>query len=341
MNITEQEFKRYLEVFHTTLEQSAKEFLPQDRRKEIVYLANLPAKIIGYVSTQFGVGFEYIPNESIEIEIIKGSARVEDLLLNAPRRIREKTPIFKIDGHLRLLGGANINDSFPFRLTGENSTILVVNLKFTYDRYCRLVKFAELYSDRNIANWTVDKGIARAKDIILSALVDINQAAIKKIPIDEYIANYKQNTILLLGDYDTEGSKRLQDIKDSLIMLGYEPLLVKDIPDHPHHDLPQKVVAIGSISRFIVIDDSSKSGHLMEVGICKNNNWVTIVLRSQGKGGSFMTAGLSHYSKVILEKPYDSESLDKTIKESTQWAEGKLKELEYSLAEAYPWRIRK
>jgi hypothetical protein len=41
--------------------------------------------------------------------------------------------------------------------------------------------------------------------------------------------------------------------------LGYEPLLVKDVPDalgFEHYDLLQKAVLIGSVSRFTVIDDT-------------------------------------------------------------------------------------
>ena len=98
--------------------------------------------------------------------------------------------------------------------------------------------------------------------------------------------------------------ERLSHISSTLRQLGYEPLLVKDVPDIPAYDIPQKVVAVGTIARFVVIDDSSKSGHLAEVEICRRNDWVTILLRAGGRGGSWMTAGASHLSSVVLEKDY-------------------------------------
>lgn len=78
MNITENGLKKYLEVFHTTLEKTAKDFLPSDLQQQIINLSFFPSKIIGYVSTQFGVGFKYYPFEKTIIEIRKGSARIED-----------------------------------------------------------------------------------------------------------------------------------------------------------------------------------------------------------------------------------------------------------------------
>jgi hypothetical protein len=123
-----------------------------------------------------------------------------------------------------------------------------------------------------------------------------------------------------------------------LSSLGYEPLLMKDVPDHPQQDLPQKVVAIGAIARFIVVDDSSKSGHLLEVQLCKQNSWVTVLLRAGGKGGSWMTAGAAHASSVIRELAYDPASPDVAVAEAAKWAEAKLKELERKFEGTYPWR---
>ncbi|MEO6588939.1 MAG: hypothetical protein ABIP06_06395 [Pyrinomonadaceae bacterium] len=115
-------------------------------------------------------------------------------------------------------------------------------------------------------------------------------------------------------------------------------MLIKDIPDHPHQDIIQKVIAVAAVSRFIVVDDSSRSGHLTEIEKCKQNNWVTILLRVDGKGGTWMTAGASAYSSVILEKPYSLEHPKRDITEATRWAEEKIKTLEKKLSDIYPWR---
>lgn len=129
-------------------------------------------------------------------------------------------------------------------------------------------------------------------------------------------------------------------LKDALERLDYEPLLIKDIPDFPSYDLPQKVVAVGTISRFIVVDDSSKSGHLLEVELCNQNRWVTILLRADGKGGSWMTAGAAASSNVILEIPYSLNAIHLAVAEAAQWAESKLKILEQHNNTTYPWRVK-
>ena len=144
---------------------------------------------------------------------------------------------------------------------------------------------------------------------------------------------------MVLGDYGKEGLKRLNIISEILNEIGYEPLLVKNIPDNVYQDLSQKVVAIGSIVRFVIVDDSSKSGHLMEIDICKQNNWVTILLRAEGGNSSWMSAGVSQHSKVVLEKSYSLSNPKPAITEAVGWAEYKLNELKTRFGDIYPWRI--
>lgn len=71
MNVSEDECKNYLEVFHSTLEITAKEFLRNELQKEILHISLLPAKITGYVSTQYGVAIEYEPSDKTIISIQK------------------------------------------------------------------------------------------------------------------------------------------------------------------------------------------------------------------------------------------------------------------------------
>lgn len=163
----------------------------------------------------------------------------------------------------------------------------------------------------------------------------------EKIYQSRKIRQFKKKTVLVLGDYSVDGSIRLGKICAGLRTCGYESILIKDIPDDIYHDLSQKVVAIGAISRFVVVDDSSRSGHLLEVQLCKQNNWVTVLLRAGGVGGSFMTAGASHTSKVVLELPYDASAPDVAIAEAVRWAQEKLQDLQRKYEVTYPWRLRR
>ena len=97
---------------------------------------------------------------------------------------------------------------------------------------------------------------------------------------------------------------------------------------------------VGSLARFVVVDDTTKSGHLSEVQICRLHNWITVLLRQGGKGASWMTAGASITSNVILEQAYDENRMEESVASAVEWAEAKISELERKFDNVYPWRIR-
>lgn len=339
MNVTVEDFRRYIELFYSTLESTANDYLSEDIRSNILHLSLLPARIIGYVSTQFGVAIEYEPAETTHIEIRRGSARIEDLFVQAPHEFRNTGPL------LHMVGGGEhrvshifLANGFPFRLESENDYAFFDDVLFRIKSWKRVVHYAEVYGNRSKENWTPEKAISRAKDEVQAALVEVKRAQERNISISTYINTIKMKTVLVLGDYDAEGSARLDLIACKLRKFGYDPLFVKDITDNPHQDLTQKVTLLGGLSRFVVVDDSSKSGHLAEIPICKNNNWVTVLLHAEGHHGSWMTAGASHQSNVILEKTYDPTSPEIAILEAIAWADKKVLELEDKFANTYPWR---
>ncbi len=77
----------------------------------------------------------------------------------------------------------------------------------------------------------------------------------------------------------------------------------------------------------------------MELELCKQNRWVTILLRAHGRGASRMTVGISYFSNVILEKEYDPIDPTPALTEGVNWTEAKLNELTICLNKIYPWRI--
>lgn len=340
MNLFEDGFKKYLEVFHSTLESTAKEFLKNELQKEVLHISLLPADITGYLSTQYGIAIEYEPSDKTIISVKRGSARVEDLLVKAPRSLREMAPFVKNSSTNTLFHSCSFSGKFPFRLEGADASLFLYKVDFMAQNWKQYVHFAEIYANRSKKFWSIENAVSRAKDEVLSALVESNRAAERSVSIDEYISKYKKKTVLVLGDYGKEGLKRLNMILGVLSDIGYEPLLLKNIPDSVYQDLSQKVVAIGSIVRFIVVDDSSKSGHLTEINICKQNNWVTILLRVEGGNSSWMSAGISQHSRDMLEKSYSLSDAKPAISEAVVWAENKLNELKSRFADIYPWRIQ-
>lgn len=339
MNVSDDQLRAYIDTFLSTLE-SEKDLLPKDARQKLLHLSLLPARIVGYVSNQFGLAIEFFPATTTHIEVVRGDSRIEDLFLQSPRRRIGTEPVIRFTGPGSGVRDLTIDDdkAYPFRLDTLSAEVKFSEVGFKVGSWNRVVKYAEVYGDRSEYRWTVDKATIRAKDQLLAALVELERSRARGISIEEYIKHFKQSTVLLLGDYGEEGIKRLETIQAILSSKGYEVILVKDIPDHPYQDIPQKIVAVGAVARFVLVDDSSRSGHLVEVQICKQNSWVTVLLRSGGKGGSWMTAGASHASNVILEKAYDPSAPETAINEAITWAEEKLVELEKDFKDTYPWR---
>lgn len=342
LNATDDMLTRYVEMFHDTLREVSARFFSGEQSKQLLHNSLLPAQITCYVSTQFGVGFEYLATPETKIEIAHGSARVEDLFVQAPTRLRNIGPMFNISTPGVQIGRLSLADGFPFRLTTEEANVIFWDVLFASDtlNWKRSVQYAEIYGDRRALRWTIEGAQNRAKDEVLAALVLAQRAERIKKPLNEYLSAFKEKTVLVLGSYDPEGEKRLEAIAAALKDIGYEPMLVRDIPDFEHYDLSQKVVAIGAVARFIVVDDSSPSGHLAELELCRLNRWGMVILRAHGTGSSWMTAGASLSSNVIHETSYDPENTRPTLEEAAKWAEDRLGGLKEQLGGLYPWRMK-
>lgn len=337
-NLSDIAFRDYLERFHSALEETAKKYLAGEFRGKLLHLSYLPARIVGYVSTSFGVAWEYIPQNVNTLEIRTGDDRVEDLFFGAPAVVRETEPLLMIGGPACGLYDGTLEDAFPFRLAYRESSIHVGSIQARSKGWSRIVRYAELYGDNRPETWSAENAVSRAKDEILAAMVEIRKAEATGISLVQYISKWKEKTILVLGSYASEGEARLRGICQALYEMGYNPITVKDIPDEPHQNLDQKMQMLGSLSRFVVVDDTDPSGHLKEIKICEDSRWVTVMLRAYGKASSYITRGSSAYSSVVLEKEYSPEDPKSAIQEAAKWAEGKLAEMRVRLDREYPWR---
>lgn len=339
MNVTEDQLRSYIESFHQALHSVTTQYLPPQYRNDLLHAALLPARISGFLSTQFGVAIEYEKATETQVRVLRGSARVEDLFVQAPASARNIGPMLMIGGRDWGVASLTLSGAFPFRLAGPDASVTFQNVVFEFGAWRREIEFAEVVGDRSAERWSRASAESRAKDEALAALVQIHRAQERSLTVAEYVARFKHKSVLLLGDYDDSGARRLEAIAALLVSRGYDPVLVRDVPDQPHQDLSQKVVLLGALSRFVIVDDSSKSGHLLEVQLCKQNSWVTVLLRAGGKGGSWITAGAAHASNVIHELAYDPAAPDEALGTAVLWAEAKLKQLQRRFDDTYPWRI--
>ena len=328
--VTKDEFRSYLTVFHDTVHEIARRHVPKDWHKFLPMLEHRQARIVGYVWQQFGVAYEYVRDQPHEIVVVEGSERVENLFFTC----RADLP-----GGIRVTGTGTIVDAdtdgfFPLRLVGEDSTAMIYNSTFTAPGWTRYVWSAGLYGDNQGSRWTPDEAVNAAIQYSFDSLVAFMQ---DPQLLRHFVAVQRERRVLLLGDYNA-GKERLDRIAHTLEILGYEPTLLKDIPEFAELDLIQKLTLVAGHCRFIVIDDSSPAGQLAEIQTCRANNWVTVILRAHGKGSSYVTAGASVASRVILERPYDPAWPVKDVAEAAQWSEEKIIEVRQNLSRVYPWR---
>jgi hypothetical protein len=341
-NVTATALAQYLQVFHSAYLESVRSFLPKTLGGALLRESLSEHRVAGFVSTQFGAGYEYTGEGAPGTIVNVSSRRVEDIFLNdAPATVRKMQGMFLLGGPTGIMY-LTIDGTFPFRLVAPAASIRLVEVGFRVQPWERVVRMAELYGDRSAEFWSVAnaaaRGVQAAREEANLALLDIDRSDRIGVSLAEYVRDFKSKMVLVLGDFEGAGAERLEAIKAALVRFGYQPILVSEVPDEPHQDLQQKALQIASVARFIVIDDSSKSGHLVEFPLIQANRWVTMVLRKSGSAGTFMTRGASVASNVIREATYTSESLSTELQTGTQWAEAKLQEVQRGLANNYPWR---
>jgi len=340
MHVTEPELRAYIEAFHATLDEVSARFFSASDASKLLHKSLLPARIACYASTKNGVAFEYIPASTTTIEYIPGTSSIEDLLMpDAPDAIRRLPAAFGIGSNITLQN-LKVDGTYPFRLIDKSSYGILDDVTFSMRAlgWVRAFRFLEVYGDNAASKWQIDGARNRAKDEVLAALYLAQNARTKGVALHEYIKSLQQRTVLLLGAYDDEGSGRLHSIAAALVQAGYDPILIKDVPDFEHYDLPQKVGVIGGLCRFVVIDDSMPSGHLREFEICRIYGWPMIALHAAGKRASWITAGSSVTSNMITELSYDVADPFPAVSAGSAWVEKRLAELRKQLSEIYPWR---
>jgi hypothetical protein len=341
--VSDEAFRTYLTVFHETYLETVGRFILDEFSYRLGRFSLLPAQITGYISTQKGVAFEYGERGPLTFEIRKSSRPVEELIfasMPGVGRARSVGMAVTGGGSLTWTGGRVI-DCFPpvdVRGSGSRATIQDMTVRRRGYDWVQHVRWAEIYWDRDAAYWTRELAVARAKDDVLQALTDVEQMRRRSMDVSEYLATYRQRRVLLLGDFDSAGRFRLQILRAALEQRGYVGTLADEIGDIPDYDLRQKVSVLGGLSRFILADDSSKSGHLAELAWLVPQNWLIVIMREKGSARSYMLRGTSGTSSNVLELEYEVGDVTEVMSHAVEWAEHSLDERKRHWDEVYPWR---
>ncbi len=329
------EFTTYLEAFHQVYRETVEDKLPPQLLPHVVRYQRLPTGIVGYISTQFGAGYEYIAGSGISI--VSGSSRVEDLLFRAPSNVRRGGTMIKMLGKNTSISGLTLDGAFPVRLAAEDASITLTDMRAKAGSWSREVEYAELFGTRSREFWTVDWAARRAVEEVLEAAVDAYEMHRRQLDLADFLNRFRQRKVLVLGDFKA-GRDRLVDIAARLEALGYLPLFADEVEAFPEYDLRQKVLMLALLCRFVVVDDSTAAGQIAELVLAEIARKVTIVLRRSGQRSSWMTAGVSTSSKVMTEREYNEGELDTALSETVAWAEQEIERLGQTFDEALPWR---
>jgi hypothetical protein len=152
-------------------------------------------------------------------------------------------------------------------------------------------------------------------------------------------ARAKRKTVLILGSYSKEGRERMNRTREALETKGFVGVQLDDFADIHQQSLFEKMLMFGSLSRFLICDDSISSGHLMELKAAADIGFVTIILRPEGRSATWMNAEIAKGRDYMRVFPYKkTEEFLEIMNIATEWAEQKVAErVEYHNRE-YPWR---
>jgi len=158
------------------------------------------------------------------------------------------------------------------------------------------------------------------------------------IHVLEVIPSLKKTTVLILGQHTTE-IHRLYAIKERLKYHGYNGIIVKDIEDIEVQSVEDKVNMLASLCGFVICDNTVPSGHIDELKICAQNNFVTTILQEKNHGATWIQADYPfkyHYMKTFTY--LDETHIYLTVDNALKWAKRMINERQKYYKGLYGWR---
>ena len=158
----------------------------------------------------------------------------------------------------------------------------------------------------------------------------------------EVLQDSLEKNVLVLGkDSDADGLEKMERISQVLCSKGYVPIFLKKLPEIRHLSLEEKMIRIGALCRFILVEDSRASGHIDEVRLCVECQYITATIREAGSASSWMQAHYPYTFNFINRFCYNitketvtqdslcenmSDSLETATEKAIEWAEKRIKD---------------
>ena len=177
-NIRDEDLSRYLAVFHDIYRSTVESLIPRELQANLFRSQFLDTGVYGYISTQLGAGYEYVPGRSRGLSVNHGGARIEDLILDTPKFVRRlRATGIAMGNGVFTLERVGFSDIYPFRLHGE-AFVRLVDVDMRAGRWHRHIAYAEIATDRSTEYWSETAAVVRAKDeLLLASLTYVNLSA--------------------------------------------------------------------------------------------------------------------------------------------------------------------
>lgn len=159
--------------------------------------------------------------------------------------------------------------------------------------------------------------------------------------IADVLNNSLEKNVLVLGkDSDTEGQAKMERIAKVLGDNGYSPVILRNLPEIKYLSFEDKMIRVGALSRFIIVEDTRASGHIDEIRLCVECQYITASVREAGRSSTWMQAHYPiHYNfinrfcysgtatKNVKDELCDKiqSSLEKATEEAIIWAEERIR----------------
>ena len=336
------ELRGYIECLHGELRSLAEHHVPDELRGLIrryplltesvtIRIATTPMPIVAFVYGQSALG---------SARCVSSVNSIEAQIYGSHPGIDEAATVVSVSGSNCYVGGMTIEGrAIPVRLAAVGASCIVEDVEITRAPWAGRIRWVDLHASLDREYYSTERAARTASTEVLDGLIRVRSLESARVQLDYFLREYRKKSILVLGDYSSAASRlRLSRISEALRHRGYAPVLLSEIPDIPHFNNLQKLKHVAMQCRFVVVDDSSRSGQLAEIPEVGSLDVVMPILRMRGSSSSTVTVGMSITSASIHELVYDEHELDVRVVESCLWAEQVLSVRQDKLDSLYPWR---
>lgn len=269
--------------------------------------------------------------------------------IRSPQTGNEKTVLGLVDTGADIsLIPASLAHELGIPITGQTSAAILSGGIIWLDQYLVTMEICGSTTEQlQVASFKDSRGngtVILGRDILDTDIgVDIFRETILSdaTGLIKLAPAMKKKTVLILGP-DVKLIDRMRTIKRTVDSLGYAGVLVKDVNDIEHQSVEEKVIMLGSLSRFIIFENSESSGHIDELKIASANRFVSVIVQERGKGATWMQADYPIDYAFMRSFEYENESeIRAAVTLAVDWAERKVAERTTLFNRLYPWRSSK